>query len=338
MQQVWKRFKPYFQVVLLVATLTFLGITLRDHWQEVLALQIQPTGFVYLAIAMGFTLLAHIWVGWVWSWILAVLGQQVSGLWAIRVYLKTNVVKYLPSNVLHFYARTAVAINAGIPLGTSTLSVLLEPLLMVAAALVVTLVSSQFDLIQGLGLLSVLIAVHPRILNPLVERLSRLRAKKQPNPEVPPGYQSKRLKRYPLVPLLGEIGFILLRATGFIFTVLALSPLPPPLLPTLFGAFSIGWLLGFVVPGSPGGLGVFEVTVVTLLNQADPSLTQERLPQAVVLGAVALYRLISVLMEGIGAGLAWMDEKFALTATIGKLQGFASRQPPTHKKIKRSQP
>jgi uncharacterized membrane protein YbhN (UPF0104 family) len=35
----------------------------------------------------------------------------------------------------------------------------------------------------------------------------------------------------------------------------------------LLGAFSLAWLLGLVVPGAPGGLGVFEATAIALLQQ-----------------------------------------------------------------------
>lgn len=324
MQPAWKRLKPYFQFLLLGATLIFLGIAVQRHWQGVLALKLQPAGFGYLVIAFCLTLLSHVWLGWVWSWILAVLGQRVSGIWAVQVYLKTNIAKYLPSNVLHFYARTAAAIEAGISLGTASLSVLLEPLLMVAAALIIALVSFQFDLIQALGLLSILVAVHPRILNPVTGYLARLRTRKQP--QSLSGYRSRRLRRYPIIPLLGVIGFLVLRTLGFVFTVLALTTIPLTLLPTLFGVFSIGWLLGFITPGSPGGLGVLEVTVVTLLGQLDPSVSQESLSQAAILGAVALHRLITILTEAIGAGLAWLDQKFAVTGAIAPLQSLSEKE------------
>jgi hypothetical protein len=70
----------------------------------------------------------------------------------------------------------------------------------------------------------------------------------------------------------------------------------------LVGAFSLGWLLGLVVPGAPGGLGVFEATVLAVLTP--------RFPAAIVLGGVALYRLNSTLAELLAAGLAVLDERW----------------------------
>ncbi|HEY9835855.1 MAG TPA: hypothetical protein V6D27_03100, partial [Vampirovibrionales bacterium] len=105
-----------------------------------------------------------------------------------------------------------------------------------------------------------------------------------------------KLTRYPLLPLLGELGFLLLRGAGFILTVQAMTPVQPGQLPPLMGAFSFAWLLGLVVPGAPGGLGIFEATAIALLDQ--------KFSPAAILGAVAFYRLISVVAEASAAAIA----------------------------------
>jgi uncharacterized membrane protein YbhN (UPF0104 family) len=111
-----------------------------------------------------------------------------------------------------------------------------------------------------------------------------------------------QVKRYPWRPLLGELGFIGLRGTGFLLTLLALKPVEMSQIPLFLGAFSLAWLLGLVIPGAPGGLGVFEATAIALLQQSfSPGL---------LIGAIALYRLISILAEAAGAGLAWLDEQY----------------------------
>jgi glycosyltransferase 2 family protein len=48
-----------------------------------------------------------------------------------------------------------------------------------------------------------------------------------------------------------------------------------------------------VIP-TPGGLGVFETTAIALLNPYFPT--------AVILSVVALFRLVSILAEVVGAG------------------------------------
>ncbi|MBE9051661.1 flippase-like domain-containing protein [Nostocales cyanobacterium LEGE 11386] len=303
--------KQIFRWLILGGTLFFLGKALKDHWSEVIAIQIDAVGWTTLAIATGVTLLAHTWGGWIWTWILHELNQPVPVSQFIQVYLKTNIAKYLPGNVWHHYGRIVAAKNANISAGAATLSVLLEPLLMAASALIIIVMfGSQFTvttitlglrILQFVSLALVLCAVHPWFLNLAIRFVYRLKAKKSVNNSQP--IVAFNIKRYPLRPLLGELGFLVLRGTGFILTVFALSPVNANQIPLLLGAFSCAWLLGLVVPGAPGGLGVFEVTAIALL--------QHRFPSAVVISAITIYRLISIVAETSGATLAWLDERLA---------------------------
>ncbi|WP_414586942.1 lysylphosphatidylglycerol synthase domain-containing protein [Scytonema sp. PCC 10023] len=299
--------KKILRWVILGGTLFFLAKALKDNWQEVMTIHIDAVGWAILLIATGITLLAHTWAGWVWSWVLKELNQPVNSLEFIQVYLKTNIAKYIPGNIWHYYGRIVAAKNANVSTGAATLSVLLEPLLMAAAALIIVLVGSQFMagkttiillIVQLLGLLAVLCVLHPRFLNRATRLLGRIKAKKSTDdtPQAVP----LSLEQYPLRPLLGELGFLGLRSTGFMLTLFALSPLNLSQIPLLLGAFSFAWLLGLVVPGAPGGLGVFEATAIALL--------QQHFPTAVLISATGLYRLVSILAETAGAGLAWLDE------------------------------
>lgn len=291
------RLKPYLRWVILGGTVFFIASAIHQNWQEVAAIRISATGYLNLAIALLITLLAHIWSGWVWSWILRELNQPATGLWSIKVYLITNLSKYLPGNVWHFYGRVIAAKDAGFSVGAATLSVLLEPLLMAAAALAIALTtgSRTNGITQLLCLSAVLIAIHPRFLNPLLQLASRLKGKSQ-DAQAVQNQQPVQIRRYPLLPLLGEAGFVALRGLGFLLTLSALSPIAPAQIPLIFSAFSFAWVLGLVVPGAPGGIGVFEATAIALLNS--------QIPTGTIIGGVALYRIISIFAEVSGAGLA----------------------------------
>ncbi|MDZ7957212.1 MAG: YbhN family protein [Aulosira sp. DedQUE10] len=304
--------KKILRWIILGGTLVFLVKALKDHWLEVTNIQIDAAGWAILAIATGVTLLAHTWAGWIWTWILKELNQPVESSEFIQVYLKTNIAKYLPGNIWHHYGRIVAAKNATGSTSAATLSVVLEPLLMAAAALIIVLLfGTQFTaantnivllILQLLCLVVVLCALHPWFLNPAIHFVHKLKAKKldryTTNSSV-----NFHIERYPVRPLLGELGFLGLRGTGFILTLFALGPLNASQIPLLLGAFSFAWLLGFVVPGAPGGLGVFEATAIALL--------QNHFPAAVVISAIALYRLISIIAETAGAALAWLDEHLA---------------------------
>lgn len=310
MQQILSRLKPYLRWIILGGTLFFLIAALKNNWQEVAAIQIAAWGWVTLAIALGVTLLAHIWSGWVWTWMLEEFNQTINIPQFVRVYLQTNIAKYIPGNIWHYYGRVTAAKAAGIPTSIAALSVLLEPLLMAAAAIAFVLLGIQLAIAPSqiyikilliLGLASVLLAIHPYCLNLAIRLLRQIKfkaAKSTANANDTDLYQ---IKRYPWRPLLGEMGFIGLRGTGFLLTLLALMPLSIERIPLLFTAFSLAWVLGLIIPGAPGGIGVFEVTAISLL--------QHSFSTGAVISAIALYRLISIIAETAGAGLAWLDKK-----------------------------
>ncbi|MFN7529117.1 MAG: UPF0104 family protein, partial [Dolichospermum sp.] len=258
--------KKIFRWLILGGTLFFLLKAFKDNWLGVSAIRINITGWLILGTATSVTLLAHIWAGWIWTWVLKELNQSVSSIEFIQVYLKTNIAKYLPGNVWHYYGRIIAAKNANIPTNIATLSVLLEPLLMLAAALIIiVLFASQIVvnnwkinlvILQLLGLIIILGILHPRFLNPTIQLLDRWKNKKsQPENQL---IDSFIINRYPVKPLLGEIVFLGLRGAGFILTMLAISSLTWQQIPLLFGTFSCAWVMGLVIPGAPGGLGVFE--------------------------------------------------------------------------------
>jgi len=302
--------KPLIKWIVLGATLFFLGSVLRHNWQQVLQIRLTSASWGLLAIALGVTLLAHCCAGWVWNWILADFGQSVSSGWAISTYLKTNVAKYLPGNVWHYYGRITSAHGVGVPLEVATVSVLLEPILMLAAALLLTLVSgqqilAQFGivalLLQAIGLVAILLILQPKALNPAIGWLKRAKQKATGDSSV--HSKTEWVSSYPLKVLLGEILFLLLRAMGFVLTMAAIASITLTQLPILLSGFSLAWLMGLVLPGAPGGLGVFEAVAVALLGPV--------FSPAIILSTAALYRLISVLAEAIGSGLAVLAHRLA---------------------------
>ena len=301
MKKVLSDIKPYLRWIILGATLFFLVKTLKDNWEQVLQIRISDSGWISLGTAFLITIMAHVWSGWVWFWIIKEFNQLVNFPWAIRVYLLTNIAKYLPGNIWHFYGRITEVKKVGVPIEIAILSVLIEPLLMAAAALIVALVGSTQEsfFLQLFCFFSVICIIHPRILNPIIKYLVKIKLKfkkidLEPDNELV-------LERYPIKPFVGEVCFVLLRGSGFLLTILAFNSIEFNQILLIFSAFSFAWLLGLVVPGAPGGVGVFEATALALLEQ--------KFAPGIVLSAVAFYRLISVLAETFAAGLAWLKQK-----------------------------
>ncbi len=322
------RLQPYLRYLILGGTFLFIAQAFVTHWREVANIRITAESFPLLVIALGITLFSMIFAGWVWMLILREFRQPVNAAWAIQVFLKTNIAKYLPGNIWHFWGRILDAKKAGISPKVATLSVLLEPLLMASAGVLIGLIS--FDKIHWflrfVGCAAILTAIRPQTLNPIVLFVEKLKLKKLDGEiskaegdrhisllesssslaKETSSVKSKRkinlpIKRYPLVPLIGQMCFIGLRGSGFLLTVMALTPVNLNDIPNLFGAFCLAFVVGLVVPGAPGGMGVFEATAIALLD--------DRYSTGIILGAVALYRIISILADVSGAALAKIDRK-----------------------------
>ena len=117
------------------------------------------------------------------------------------------------------------------------------------------------------------------------------------------GAPGASLQRYPLVPLAGELAFVLVRFSGFACCVLAFDV--APLLPwnQWLGGFALAWTLGLVVPGAPGGLGVFEAALLLRLGGL--------VPEAPLLAIALSYRLVTSLADLLGAATAELDQRLA---------------------------
>ena len=180
--------KPYLRWFILGSTLFFLLKTFKERFAEIATVRIDSNGWLMLITSLVITLLAHVWSGWVWTWIIDIFQQSLGLAKGIRVYLITNIAKYLPGNVWHFYGRINAISKKGGSLSAATFTVLLEPLLMAASALLIAIFSTSFGLVKAdlnlivysgqiLALIAVLIGIHPRILNPILNRLSRSKKK-----------------------------------------------------------------------------------------------------------------------------------------------------------------
>lgn len=313
------RIKFLLRWLIVGGTLFFLVQALITHWADVKSTTLQADGILYLALALVMILLGHTWAGYVWSLILTNLNQKRDPFWAIRVYLRTNIAKYLPGNVWHYYGRISAAKAQTISVSAATVSVMIESLLMATSALLIALFSSQTfwailperikqaSLFGVFGLCVGLCVVHPYVFNSLIQQGQRLQAHISPKIRSESQDQTSQqfaIERYPWQPLFGEFIFLGIRATGFILVVSAFRDLNLQQLPLVYTGFSLAWFLGLIIPGAPGGIGIFESAALTLL--------QPILPNGIILSSVALYRVISICAETIGAGIVWLYEDFLL--------------------------
>lgn len=240
----------------------------------------------------------------VWLGLYRGLGGAIGAQDGFRIYLLTNLGKYLPGKVLHAAGRVALLRDRGEPASTGVTSILLELIVSMLAAALVSLTSlplllqhqglAQYAaLVGGLAILSVpvgLIVLHPKVLGVAL----RLAARWMP---AAGGQLNTQLPSYPrILGLLATYTLVwICGSLGLFAAAQSVYPLDAAWLPAMGGIAAASYVAGLAVPLAPAGIGAREGLMTLLLSTMMPA------PAAAVVSV--LYRLMSILAELISAGL-----------------------------------
>ncbi len=303
----------------------FLMAALFSNGRQLVQLRPDPQGWLWLLLGVGVSLLSLVVNGLAWHVLLLWLRLRPRWEALVTLFISTNLRKYLPGGIWHLASRVE-ALRAGgdtlqAPAGTAMalVAVLLEPLLAAVAALALVPFGGWQRGLAPLCLLPLGLLL-PRWLEPLLARLERKRARELGVDQelAGEGVTALRpdLRGYPWVPLLGELGFVLVRFGGFACCVGAFDLASSLEWGTWLAGFALAWTVGLVVPGAPGGFGVFET--VLLLRLAD------ELSEPSLLAVALSYRLVTTLADLLGAGLVSLDERWRLSLTAAPPAGPGS--------------
>ena len=298
-----------------LASLGFVMAALVGNARPLLQQGLDLQGWLWLVLGVGFSLLSVVVNGLAWTVLLRWLGLRPRWEVSVAHFMVTNLRKFLPGGIWHLAARVQALRGGtgGVELpqsaARSLLVVVLEPLLAAVAALALVGLGGWQG---GLGLVALLPLglLNPRWLQPLLGRLERRKARdlavELADPETaslaaaaPPA----SLPGYPWPPLLAELAFVLLRFAGFACCVWAFDLQLSLPWTTWLSGFALAWTVGLVVPGAPGGLGVFEAVLLLRLGGG--------LAAAPLLAVALSYRLVATLGDVLASLLADLDARLA---------------------------
>ena len=295
-------------------SLGFVMAALLSHSRQLRQYQLDPQGWLWLLLGVGCCLLSLVVSGLAWVVILRWLGLRPRPTPVVSLYISTNLRKFLPGGIWHLASRVqalrqpSAALGAPVATATALLAVLIEPLLAATAALALVSLGGWQSGLGALALLPLGLLV-PRWLNPLLRQLERSKASQLGledgeglGPQADPD-SAGQVGAYPWMPLLIQLAFVLLRFAGFACCVWAFDLQAMVPWTTWLSGFALAWTLGLVVPGAPGGLGVFEATLLLRLGLA--------LPEPPVLAVALSYRIVVTLADLLAAGLVDLDEKIS---------------------------
>ncbi len=292
----------------------FLLAALIGHGRQMLQLQLDLQGWLWLVLGVGLSLLSLLANGAGLGVVLCWLGLRPRWAELVALYLATNLRKYLPGGIWHLTSRLhrlgapdgPLQTPASLPMALG--AVLLDPLVAAAAALVLVAAAGWQG---GLALLAplALLLLWPRWLTPVLHRLEQRQARRLQldgaidlqGADAVPLRLSQALGGYPLLPLLAQLAFVLLRFAGFACCVLAFDLQASLTWPAWLAGFAIAWTVGLVVPGAPGGFGVFEAALLLRLGAA--------IPEGPLLAIALSYRLVVSFADLLAAGLVSLDRR-----------------------------
>lgn len=280
-----------------LASLAFIGVALQKQSGQLQELSLSQEGWCLLFLGFGLTWLSILINGSAWRILLTWMGHNPEGIAIVPLFVRSNLLKYLPGGIWHFVERVR-QLRPVIGGGPALAGVILDPLLIVAASV---LLMSFGGWQRGLVLMAPLPALLllSRWREPLLHRLERSKAAQLQSAgtgelEV----EGSGRGGYPWTPFLAELVFVLVRFAGFFCCVLAFG-LSAPSAWTWMAGFGLAYAVGLVVPGAPGGLGVFEATLLLRLDGA--------VAEAPLLAVVLSFRLISTLADVVATGALAVD-------------------------------
>ena len=301
--------KRVLQIGLPVVILALFLYQLKNNWTQLTAHTFQWNPWLLVLAFLGF-MLQELSYGLIWRNILARLGSHLGLRLCLRIYLASEFVRYIPGNVWHVLTRILWVGKYGVSRPVAFASMSIELVTKLAAGILVFSASLLFwhdsaavgsllhgplvDILGIASILALLIALHPRMLNGLLNLALR------------------SLKRDPVQLTLrySDILFVTLAwcaswiVAGCAFYVLLLALWPgAPLvaLPICIGIYALAWDIGFVSFVTPSGLGVREAAIVGLFALALP------LPAGMATVMALLSRFVSTIAEVVCVSIAYLS-------------------------------
>jgi uncharacterized membrane protein YbhN (UPF0104 family) len=293
-------------VVIFLALAFFVAKDWHSEWQELMTYQFQLNPWLLGCAFLGF-ILQELSYGLIWRSVLTSLGYRLNLRICLRIYLASEFVRYIPGNVLHVITRVLWVSKYGVSRPTAFASMVIELITkMVAGALIFALslifwgdvgqlVNGQlaFILLGVVGVVAMLVFLHPRVLNGALSFALRLLKRDPIN-------LGMRYRDMLLVVLAWCISWVV-AGSAFFLLLWALWPATPlALLPICIGIYALAWDVGFASFITPSGLGIREVVITAIFALAFP------IPVGLSAVVAILSRLLSTVAELFCVGVAYV--------------------------------
>ena len=224
---------------------------------------------INLFLSFLFCVLSIYLNAYAWKYIVKWFGKEFKSNNLVSFYVLTNVLKYVPGGIWHFFERfnfiKKISNNQ-----IALYSTLIEPYFMLSgsfllASLGVIFSPLYFFLIFPLGFLN------RKLVYLVLKRLGSIKGKvfevlRLANSKDEFEKKINIISFFPARALLLEICFFLSKFIGFYICLNTFYASNTLNIIFLLVIFSLSWSIGLVVPAAPGGVGVFEACLLLFLS------------------------------------------------------------------------
>jgi glycosyltransferase 2 family protein len=258
-----KRLWLFAQIVFFAVAVWYFGAKVSENWTELRGLSgtLHPNWWRIAAsggwVCLSYAVLIETWRQTVIAW-----GARIGWGAATRVWFISNLGRYVPGKVWQIGAMGALAQEAGVSGVAAAGSSLLVNLVNLLAACLVVLLAGSRQLAgpaftMGLVLFFAAVAAAPWLLPPLARIAQRISGREIPEPRIPP-----------LAIVFAIAGCALawnLYGIAFRKLAVALFGAPAGLTSAYTAVFTLSYLMGYLAIFAPGGIGVREGVLTSLL-------------------------------------------------------------------------
>ena len=241
-----------------------------------------------LSLSFLFCVLSIYLNAYAWKYIVQWFGKELKSNNLVSFYVLTNILKYVPGGVWHFVERFNFIKKISNP-RIALYSTLIEPYFMLSGSFLLASLGLIFSPLYFF-LIFPLVFLNRKLIYFLLKRIGSLKGKvfevlRLPNSKDQFEERINIISFFPTRALFLEIGFILSKFIGFYICLNTFYTSNNLDIIFLLVIFSLSWSLGLVVPTAPGGVGVFEASLLFFVGKS--------IPQNIILISLIYFRVIS---------------------------------------------
>ncbi len=274
--------------IFFILSLSYFCIYFLDNIDQIsFDINLERNG-INLSLSFLFCVLSIYLNAYAWKYIVRWFGKEFKSNNLVSFYVLTNILKYVPGGIWHFVERFNFIKKISNP-QIALYSTLIEPYFMLSGSFLLASLGLIFSPFYFF-LIFPIVFLNRKFIFLILKRLGSLKRKvlevlRLPNSNGKFEERINIISFFPTKALFLEIGFVLSKFIGFYICLNTFYASNNLNFIFLLVIFSLSWSLGLVVPGAPGGVGVFEACLLLFVGKS--------IPQNIIFISLVYFRVIS---------------------------------------------